>query len=317
MLTPGAILDSSVGTVERERPRALIVYLAPGRAVRAVASAFLEHLAEATSVELAEIRATHSRPFPVWLLLSYLPGLGVEITPTVTDVSAYDFVVLGTPKWSLNCPPVTGYLQRLRGAKGKRFVLYVTSKGFGGERYARGLARPIHRKGGEVLDVLHLRSGDLQSGAYHDVVRECVRSVLRLELLPLVTTRCRHRFAYYGVVNLFRRNALLGNVDVWRCQLCHALDAAARGPASPEQDTLGFHPNEDPHAQWTVFVCTAQEPPIWGVRPVTNPTDILHYCGQEGSLGGGGPLAPTMLPDDAHHWLWPLSDVVNRSVELT
>jgi hypothetical protein len=222
---------------------------------------------------------------------------------------------LGTPKWSLNCPPVTRYLKRLTGATDKPFVLFVVHSNRMSEGYLRALAARVRKKGGSVLDTFTLRADHVRSGAYEAMVGNLADRLRQRWTPPVPPERCTHRFSYYGVTNLVWRGELLGNLDVWRCQSCYVLDVAVRGVGRVEDDALGFHPPTSLDAEWRLYVCTAREPPSWGVQLATGGVGEPHSC-QAKPAKEKSPGSQALVYDGVLHWVWPVREVVNRSIEL-
>lgn len=84
-----------------------------------------------------------------WLARSFVPGSRVAIEPPAHDPADYDTLLLGTPKWTLSCPPVTEYVER-SALQGLRVGLFVTYGGFDEQRYARHLTSTLEEQGATV-----------------------------------------------------------------------------------------------------------------------------------------------------------------------
>jgi hypothetical protein len=96
------------------------------------------------------------------------------------DVSGFDLICIGGPKWAQISYPMARYLQTVRGIRGKRVGSFFT---FGGppmpafeiELYEKPIARLLGRMGAEVVASLGL------SSAYHEAsVMPVFRLVSRL-----------------------------------------------------------------------------------------------------------------------------------------
>lgn len=95
------------------------------------------------------IRPDTERRYLNWLCRSFVPGWGVDIEPPSYDPRDYDAVFLGTPKWTVNCPPVTAYLSAVS-LDEVAVGLFMTYGGFDQERYARALSCRLARAGAKV-----------------------------------------------------------------------------------------------------------------------------------------------------------------------
>ena len=83
------------------------------------------------------------------------------------DVSGFDLVCIGGPKWAQISYPVARYLQTVRGIRGKQVGSFFTFGGpplpiFEVELYEKPIARFLRRMGAEIVASLGL------SSAYHE-----------------------------------------------------------------------------------------------------------------------------------------------------
>ena len=128
------------------------------------------------SVRLHEIKPKRNFPYIVWLLLSFIPGLKVKTNPvSITS----DIIILGTPKWTLNCPPITYFIEN-SDLKGKRIFVVITFGGFDEKRYAESLARKIKSKGAEIRSILLIKRKKIEGGEYEKIVREWVDELINM-----------------------------------------------------------------------------------------------------------------------------------------
>jgi hypothetical protein len=107
-------------------------------------------------------------PYPVWLLLSFVPGCRVPLAPEDSaqgwpDPRAFDRCLLALPKWTFSCPPVNEYLARF-GPRLPPTALLVTCGGWDQDRYLGSLARRLQAGGVPVLGTLALRRRRLEEG---------------------------------------------------------------------------------------------------------------------------------------------------------
>lgn len=137
--------------------KVLVLYfsrtLASARAAREVCRAVET---EGHRAELCELKSGVSLPYPLWLLLSFIPGIATPIMPPGNDPSACDGLVLVFPKWTFNCPPVTALVRRL-GPGVPPVLVVVTMGGWDGPRYAESYGRALENKGLRVAGTLVLK----------------------------------------------------------------------------------------------------------------------------------------------------------------
>ena len=154
-------------------PRTLVAYYSRTGTTERVARAVFDRLDDPT---VERIRPTRQRRYPNWLARSFVPGASVPIEPVAADPRTFDAVFLGTPKWTLACPPVNAYLDRVGfdGAVG----LFVTFGGFDEARYARRLAGRLEAAGADPVETLLAKRDRVEVGAVDDDVAGFVAAVL-------------------------------------------------------------------------------------------------------------------------------------------
>jgi len=123
------------------------------------------------------IRPTRERRYWNWLLRSFVPGSRVPIEPMVTDVRDADALFLGSPKWTLSCPPVTEFVNRLQ-VEGVRTGLFLTFGGFDEERYANALADRLEDQGADLRATLLVKRERVGTPQYDTGLREFVDAVV-------------------------------------------------------------------------------------------------------------------------------------------
>ncbi|MBE8539648.1 hypothetical protein [Geoglobus acetivorans] len=131
-----------------------------------------EAVAERLGLEAREIVPKLSLPYPAWLLLSFMPNLGV---PVKVVSSTCEKVILCFPKWTFNCPPVTATIKS-GVLKGRTVFLIVTYGGWRGEPYLRGYAKMLERHGARVGGIRLVKRSEVQSvlsddGFFEDLER--------------------------------------------------------------------------------------------------------------------------------------------------
>ena len=107
-------------------------------------------------VETEELRARIRLPYPLWLLWSFIPGIGAPIMPLAREPGNFDAMVLAFPKWTVNCPPVTGFLAKYASRLPPLFLI-VTMGGWDGPRYAGSYAKKLAAHGAAVRGVAVLK----------------------------------------------------------------------------------------------------------------------------------------------------------------
>lgn len=111
-----------------------------------------------------EIEPRNERSYPNWLLRSFVPESTVPIAPVPTDLSAARALFLGTPKWTLSCPPVSAFLDQLA-AHDVPAGLFVTYGGFDERRYAKRMSGRLADSGATVAARLLVKRDRVDSAA--------------------------------------------------------------------------------------------------------------------------------------------------------
>ena len=106
--------------------------------------------------DIERIRPVSQRRYPNWLLRSFVPGARVPIQDATVDLSTYDAVFLGTPKWTLSCPPVTEYVETAD-LSGTTVGLFLTYGGFDEGRYLDRLVERVRRQGATVPATMRVK----------------------------------------------------------------------------------------------------------------------------------------------------------------
>lgn len=101
-----------------------------------------------------------------WLARSFVPGWRVPIRPVIADLTSYDLVCLGFPKWTFNCPPVNEYVRLMRCRPGQELALFMSYGGFDQERYLTNMVRKVSRRGARVVATLAVQRRIVRQGGY-------------------------------------------------------------------------------------------------------------------------------------------------------
>ncbi len=115
-----------------------------------------EMVADELGSELREIRS-YKLPYIAWLLLSFVPYLGVKIN---TQPPADSKIILCFPKWTFNCPPVTTFLKKF--ARGREIRMIICYAGFDEKRYAEFYKKFALKCGASKADYLLVRRRELR-----------------------------------------------------------------------------------------------------------------------------------------------------------
>lgn len=159
----------------RREARLLVAYFSCTGNTKCIAQALSERLGNSYDVEIVEIVPTRKRSYLHWLAYSFVPDSEVDIENPETELSRYDVVLLGFPKWTFSCPPLNRYIRRL-GSLGKpKFYLFMTCGGFDEQRFLNSMTRKLTKIDCNVVGSLMIRSKQIQNGTYAQSVDSFVR----------------------------------------------------------------------------------------------------------------------------------------------
>jgi hypothetical protein len=142
----------------------VVVYYSRTGTTRAVATDVADGF---DSPAVHRIRPRTERSYPNWLARSFVPGSTVPIEAVPTDLRDADAVVLGTPKWTLSCPPVTEFLRRAD-LDGVPVGVVLTYGGFDEQRYADALVDRLTGMDADVRATLLVKRDDVGDAGYDD-----------------------------------------------------------------------------------------------------------------------------------------------------
>lgn len=123
------------------------------------------------------IRPETERRYWNWLARSFVPGSTVPIEGVDTDLEEASVLVLGSPKWTLSCPPVTAFIEQSSLA-GVPTALFVTYGGFDERRYMDRLVERVADTGADVVATLLVKRDRVGSKRYEEALDEFVAAVL-------------------------------------------------------------------------------------------------------------------------------------------
>jgi hypothetical protein len=155
--------------------RLLIAYFSYTGNTRRIAQALSEKLQQSYDVEIAEIVPTRKRSYLHWLAYSFVPDSEVEIENLETELSRYDVVLLGFPKWTFSCPPLNRYIRKLRSLSKPRFYLFMTCGGFDEQRFLNNMTCKLTKMDCSIVESLTVKRKQIQSGTYAQSVDSFVR----------------------------------------------------------------------------------------------------------------------------------------------
>jgi len=161
-------------STRRER-RLLVAHFSYTGNTKRIAQGLSEKLQQSYDIEIVEIVPTHKRSYLHWLAYSFVPDSEVEIENPETELSHYDVVLLGFPKWTFSCPPLNRYIRKLRSLGKPRFYLFMTCGGFDEQRFLNSMTRRLTKMGCNVVESLTITRKQIQDGTYAQSVDSFVR----------------------------------------------------------------------------------------------------------------------------------------------
>ncbi len=155
----------------------LIAYFSYTGSTKRIAEALSERLRAPYNVETVEISPTRKRSYLHWLAYSFIPNSEVDIENAEVDLSRYDAVLLGFPKWTLSCPPLNRFIRTLTNVRKPKFYLFMTCGGFDEHRYLDSLTHKLAKMGYNVTGTLTVRRESMQRETYAGHIDSLVERV--------------------------------------------------------------------------------------------------------------------------------------------
>jgi predicted nucleotide-binding protein (sugar kinase/HSP70/actin superfamily) len=88
---------------------------------------------------------------------------------------------LGTPKWTLNCPPVTSFVNFLRSnfkdAKKPKVAFYITYGGFKEDAFIEKFLKIFKANGFDVVEFDKFKRRDIDEGRVLERIENFVRKI--------------------------------------------------------------------------------------------------------------------------------------------
>jgi hypothetical protein len=166
------------------KPRLLVAYFSYTGNTRRVAQTLTEQLRTSCNIETLEIVPRRKRSYLHWLTYSFVPDSEVEIENPKMELSTYDGVLLGFPKWTFSCPPLNRFIRKLSGFAVPKFFLFMTCGGFDAERFLRSFSRKLTRIGCNVVGSLTIKRRQIFEEDYKTPVESFARRVEKQLQLP-------------------------------------------------------------------------------------------------------------------------------------
>lgn len=130
-------------------------------------------------VSIRRVVPVKERGYASWLALSFFPGSRVSILPLDLELSDFDLVMLGCPKWTFSCPPFNELITGLKTHAAKTAVFFMTFGGFDEERFSASMLGKLRKAGFEVRSVLKVKTKKVDTGEYISLVDNFCKGLLR------------------------------------------------------------------------------------------------------------------------------------------
>lgn len=120
--------------------------------------------------------------YPFWLLLSFIPFLPFPVKNlNYLNLQNYDALILGSPKWTLNCPPITYFIRFLKRHKFRnslKIFLFLTYGGFREDIYLESLKNKLKKVGFNVPLVEKFKRREIQENRVVEEIQEFCSKIL-------------------------------------------------------------------------------------------------------------------------------------------
>ncbi len=148
----------------------LIIYFSFTSTVHTLAQALTSRVKSNSQITVCTIEPQTPHGYWGWLPRSFLPNWRVPLKFTTTDLSPYDLIYLGFPKWTFSCPPVNEYIHTMKGCRGKKIALFMCHRGFDEKRYLSHMIRKVSRRGSLVAATLSVKQDTVRKGAFQEAL---------------------------------------------------------------------------------------------------------------------------------------------------
>ena len=150
--------------------RILLAFFSWTGNTRFVAQEISQYFSINNQVDICEIQPKKSHGYFYWLLLSLIPGFKIKNQFTINNISDYDLLILGSPKWTFNSPPISEYLNCLIGYNNKMIALFITFGGYGEKKYVHKLEKKLIKKGLRPIASLYIKRNSINKHEYHKTI---------------------------------------------------------------------------------------------------------------------------------------------------
>ena len=128
---------------------------------------------------------------------------------------------------------------------------------------------------------------------------------------------CEHDFVFLGALQIYRKEALDGVVDVFSCTKCGASDVVVKAPGRPADTQHGFQPTAEGQERY-LLICRRGAEADWQLVSLEVPTLLIHECklaGESSAIRVQRDLAVEDVGAVSHELL-PVKTSLNRAVRL-
>jgi hypothetical protein len=160
-----------------QKARLLVAYFSYTGNTKRIAQALADRLRNSYDVETLEIIPTRRRRYLLWLAYSFVPDSEVDIEGHETELSHYDVVLLGFPKWTFSCPPINRFIHRLGSLNKPKFYLFMTCGGFDAQRFLDSFTRKLVSMGCNIVGSLTINRKQIQGEIYCESVDSFVKPI--------------------------------------------------------------------------------------------------------------------------------------------
>ncbi len=156
----------------------LIIYFSFTSTVHTLAQALTSRVKSDSQITVCTIEPQNPHGYWGWLPRSFLPNWRVSIKITTTDLSPYDLIYLGFPKWTFSCPPVNQYIHTMEGCRGKKIALFMCHRGFDQKRYLSSMVKKVSKKGFLVVATLAVKQDFVREQNYREALDSFCRQAM-------------------------------------------------------------------------------------------------------------------------------------------
>lgn len=160
-----------------QKTRLLVAYYSYTGNTKRIAQALAEKLRSFCEAEIVEIVPTRRRWYLHWLAYSFIPDSEVEIENPEVELSQYDVVLLGFPKWTFSCAPLNRFIRKLRSLNKPKFYLLMTCGGFDEQRFLDSFTHKLASIGCNVAGSLTIERKQIHRETYRESVDSFVKHI--------------------------------------------------------------------------------------------------------------------------------------------